>query len=98
MTGPLAPAAKNWIKQGILEFLRQDCAGAPKKSTTEAEPFKIAVVITGDDQALIRFQLGKARDFNIAMKVFWSEPRTPHQVEHGSGEMLIRLPNNAALF
>ena len=54
VTGLLPQSFENGIQGRILKFLRDNCAFQIEKTTGETEPFKIAVVITGDHQAALR--------------------------------------------
>src|SRR5512132_3237814 len=54
VTGLLPQSFENWIQGRILKFLRDNCAFQIEKTTCETEPFKVAVVITGNHQAALR--------------------------------------------
>ena len=90
--------SENWIEQGVLEFLSDNGAGAPAKPASEAQPFEIAVVITNNNPALVRIDLGKSLKLDVTEEIFRSKPRAPHQIKHGLGKMLIGFANDAALF
>src|SRR5207247_9630997 len=98
MAGLFAPVAGNWIEQRILEFLRYNRFGASKKTAAQTEPFEIAIMITDNNPALIWRKGGIFLQFDVTEEVFAGEPRAPHQVEHGLGEMLIRFANDAVFF
>src|SRR5437870_13459215 len=98
MAGLFAPAAENRIEQRILEFLRHNRPGVSKESAAQTEPFEIAIVITDNNPALIRREFGIFLQVDVAEEIFMSKPRTPHQIEHGLGEMLVRFANDAPFF
>ena len=68
------------------------------KSAAQTEPFEIAVVITDNNQAFVRNRAAETPHLDVAIEIFRSEPRAPHQIEHGLSEMLIRFANNASFF
>src|SRR5262245_15297209 len=54
VTGLLPQSFENRIQGRILKFLRDNCSFQIQKTAGQAEPFKIAVVITGNHQAVLR--------------------------------------------
>ena len=70
------------------------------ESGSNAEPFEVAIVITGADKTSFRiFEFSSSLHvfpLDVTRNIFGSESRTPQKVEHRSREMLIGLPNNSA--
>src|SRR5207253_7496244 len=92
----LSPTSENWIEQRVFELLRDDSAGPATKPTTQAEPFEVAIVKTNNNPTLIRIDLGESLKFDMTKEIIRRKPRTPHQVEHGLGKVLIGFTNDAS--
>ena len=72
--------------------------GRPRNPLPRLSPFEIAVVITNNNPALVRIDLGKPLKLDVTEEIFRGKPRAPHQIQHGLGKMLIGFANDAAFF
>ena len=92
MTRLLAQLFENRIEQRVFEFLRDDRAFQIQETTGETKPFKVAVVIAGDDHTAL--WSGAARSFlkilplDVPREIFPCQARAPQQIDHSPREML----------
>src|SRR5262249_38296611 len=87
----LAEFLENRIQKRVFEFLRDDRALQIEKTTGQAEPLEITVVIAGNHDAALRSvasRLLKILQLDVVAKIFQGQARAPQEIEHRSGKML----------
>ncbi len=100
MAAALANLFEHGIEERIFELLGDDGPGHIRETTGHAEPFEIAVVISGHNETPLRtggagdflkiFQLDKLRE------ILGRQPRAPEKINRGAGEMLERFARDLA--